>query len=210
MASDDYRWVAPWYDLVIGPFIRSLRAKGFNQFRAAEGLRVLEVGCGTGAQLAHYRAHGCRITGLDRSAAMLRTARARLGARPPLCRGDAARLPFADGAFDLVLATLVLHEMTPAARPAVLADMTRVLHPAGRLGIIDYHPAARRSFKGAVARNVIRGVERAAGGDHYANYRDFLANGGLPALATRQGLRVEGRKRVAGGNIALYRLLRAT
>lgn len=210
MARDDYRRIAPWYDLVVDPLLQSLRRTGFNLFQAAQDLRVLEIGCGTGSQMAFYRERGIRITGIDRSCAMLQVARARLGPRALLCRGDGARLPCPDGAFDLVLAVMVLHEITSATRRAVLADMARVLHPAGRLGIIDYHPLPARTFKGFLARRLIQGVERAAGHRHHTNYRNFLREGGLPALADRQGLHIEGCRRVGGGNIGIYRLRRAT
>lgn len=206
---DDYGRIAPWYDLLLDRFNRALRVIGFNLFHPPEGAAILEVGCGTGKQLAFYRAHGCRVTGIDLSTAMLQVARPRLDGRGLLCRGDATRLPFPDDAFDLVLATLALHEMDPAERLAVMEDMTRVLNPEGRIGVIDYHPTARRTIKGLWARSFIRGVERVAGRRHYSNYRDFIANGGIPTLAGRRGLVVERQKRVSAGNIGIYRLRRA-
>ena len=206
--SDDYHHMAPWYDLFLDPFIRALRPAGFKLFEPDPGAEVLEIGCGTGAQLAFYRARGIRATGIDRSPAMLRVAQARVGARTLLCRGDAACLPFPDGAFALVLATLVLHEMDPGLRPSVMGDMVRVLAPEGRIGIVDYHPQPRHSLKGILARSLIRGIERAAGRRHFANYRHFIGSGGIPELAARKGLQIEHCKRVSGGNIGVYRLHR--
>jgi len=206
--TDDYRRIAPWYDLLIDPFNRTLRPIGFAVFKPGRNAQVLEVGCGTGTQLAFYRDRGCRITGIDLSAGMLQAASGRLAGGTLVCRGNAARLPFPDQTFDLVLASLVLHEMDPALRPAVVEDMLRVAVPDGRLGIIDYHPQPRRSLKGAVASGVIRVIERAAGRRHYANYRHFRRAGGIPGLAARHGLQIERFKRVSGGNIGVYRLRR--
>jgi ubiquinone/menaquinone biosynthesis C-methylase UbiE len=206
--SDDYRRIAPWYDVLLGPFIRSLRPTGFRLFRPGRHTNVLEVGCGTGMQLALFRAQGCRVTGIDLSTAMLRVARARLDRGTLVCRGDAARLPYPAETFDLVMATLVLHEMDPAVRSAVVEDMLRVIGHHGRLGIIDYHPQPRPSLKGAVASGIIRGIERAAGRRHYTNFRHFRAAGGIPGLAARHGLHIEGCQRVSGGNIGIYRLRR--
>ena len=124
-------------------------------------------------------------------------------------RGDGARLPYPDGAFDLVLATLVLHEIDPAARLAVLEDMVRVLHREGRIGIIDYHPLPRPTVKGWGTRVLMRGIERSAGRRHYANYHKFLTTGGVFPPARQLGLIVEDLKRVSGGNIGIYRLRRA-
>jgi demethylmenaquinone methyltransferase/2-methoxy-6-polyprenyl-1,4-benzoquinol methylase len=205
---DDYRRIAPWYDRLIDPFNRASRPIGFKIFQANRKARILEIGCGTGTQLAFYRSRGCRITGVDLSAAMLQAARGRLDGDTLVCRGDAALLPYPDAAFDLVLASLVLHEMNPAVRSAVVADMLRVAAPQGRLGIIDYHPQPRRSLKGAVASGVIRMIERAAGRRHYAGYRHFRSTGGIPGLAARHSLQVERCKRISGGNIGVYRLRR--
>jgi demethylmenaquinone methyltransferase/2-methoxy-6-polyprenyl-1,4-benzoquinol methylase len=206
--KDDYRRIAPCYDLFIDPFNRSLRPIGFTLFQPDRQTRILEIGCGTGTQLAFYRSRGHRTTGIDLSAAMLQAARGRLDGDTLVCRGDATRLPYPDAAFDLVLATLVLHEMDPAVRSAVMEDMLRVAAPQCRFGIIDYHPQPRHSLKGVIARTIIRGIERAAGCRHYANYRHFIGAGGVPELADRYGMQIERYKRVSGGNIGIYRLHR--
>ena len=206
--TDAYRRIAPWYDRLLDPFIRSWRARGLDLFNPGKGAAVLEVGCGTGAQLAYYRAHGCRATGIDMSSAMLGVAHARLGDRLKVCRGDGARLPYPDGSFDLVLASLVLHEIDPGTRPAVLEDMARVVRPEGLIGIIDYHPLPKRTVKGWGARLLMRGIERSAGRRHYANYRHFLTTGGIFPPVKRLGLIVEDLKRASGGNIGIYRLRR--
>jgi len=68
--------------------------------------RVLDLGCGRGEmllELAKARPD-LRLTGLDLSKEMLAEAARLLGGRVPLSRGDALRLPFADGVFDAVLA----------------------------------------------------------------------------------------------------------
>jgi ubiquinone/menaquinone biosynthesis C-methylase UbiE len=206
--TDAYRRIAPWYDRLLDPFIRSWRVRGLDLFNPGKGAAVLEVGCGTGAQLAYYRAHGHRATGIDMSSAMLGVARARLGGRAIVCLGDGARLPYPDGSFDLVLASLVLHEMEPGTRSAVLEDMVRVLRPEGCIGIIDYHPLPKRTVKGLGTRLLMRGIEWSAGRRHYANYRHFLTNGGIFPPVKRLGLIVEDLKRASGGNIGIYRLRR--
>lgn len=206
--TDAYRRIAPWYDRLLDPFIRSWRARGLDLFNPGEDAAVLEVGCGTGAQLAYYRARGCRATGIDMSSAMLGVARARSGDGAIVCQGDGARLPYPDGSFDLVLASLVLHEIDPDKRPAVLEDMARVVRPEGFIGIIDYHPLPKRTVKGWGTRLLMRGIERSAGRRHYANYRHFLTTGGIFPPAKCLGLIVEDFKRASGGNIGIYRLRR--
>lgn len=94
------------------------------------GARVLDAGCGSGPLAAALQGRGARVTGLDASAAMVELARRRLGADADLHVADLREpLPFDDGTFDLVVASLVLHYLEDWAGP--LAQMRRVLRPGG-------------------------------------------------------------------------------
>ncbi len=102
---------------------------------AARGRRrVLEVGCGTGRLLAQVSAP-TRV-GVDISAAMLAIARRRGLA---VVRGDAHQLPFADAAFDVVLAGKGAFRYLDKVR--AFAECSRVLRRGGLLGL--HHYAAR-------------------------------------------------------------------
>src|ERR1700677_5359455 len=73
------------------------------------GRRILDAGCGSGPLFAALRDRGAIVTGFDSSTKMLALARGRLGAGAALHPGDLGRpLPFPDGAFDDVVASLVL------------------------------------------------------------------------------------------------------
>ena len=104
------------------------------------GRRILDVGCGAGPLLASLRERGAIVTGVDPSAKMLELARQRLGAGAALHQaglgGDP--LPFPDGAFDDVVACLVLHYLEDWTAP--LAELRRVLAPGGRLIVVVDHP----------------------------------------------------------------------
>ncbi len=186
------------------PMNAPLRAIGVRMFPPSAGMRVLDVGCGTGAQLQHYATAGCRIAGLDLSPAMLTRARARLGGAAELCLGDAVRIPFGDAAFDLVTATLLLHEVPAGSRETAVQEMTRVLGAGGRLLVTDFHPGPWRFPKGWVYRGVSLVAETMA--RHRDRSQEFLANGGVPGLAERLGLTVHRTRVVAGGNMGLYLL----
>lgn len=201
---DPYRRVARWYDRVFGGLNVGLRGIALKMFPAREGMDVLDVGCGTGLQLAAYQAAGCQCSGIDTSPAMLAMARRRLGEQAALHLGDAARMPYSDGAFDLILATTALHEMLPQVRAAVLGEMTRVLRASGRVLLTDYEPGTARPGRGWLTKAVIAISELAAGRSHRRNYHDFMAHGGLPALLAAQGLTVDQRRVVSGGAIGLY------
>ena len=114
------------------------------------GIRVLEVGCGTGNHLLPLAAAGARATGVDASDAMLRVAHHKAkAAELELCleHARAESLPFADGAFDFVCSFNALEFVDD--RAAAVAEMVRVLRPGGRLAIAVLN---RRSVWGATQR----------------------------------------------------------
>jgi SAM-dependent methyltransferase len=103
------------------------------------GRRILDAGCGSGPLFAALRDRGAIVTGIDKSTGMLELARRRLGADADLRVADlAGPLPFPDGAFDDVIASLVLHYLQDWTAP--LAELRRVLRPGGRLIASVDHP----------------------------------------------------------------------
>ncbi|MFC8921836.1 class I SAM-dependent methyltransferase [Cellulosimicrobium sp. NPDC057127] len=103
------------------------------------GRRILDAGCGSGPLTAALRDRGAVMTGFDGSPAMVELARRRLGEDVPLHVADLAQpLPFADGAFDDVVASLVLHYLEDWTAP--LRELRRVLAPGGRLIMSVNHP----------------------------------------------------------------------
>lgn len=165
-------------------------------------MRVLDVGCGTAGHLAAYAEAGAVVLGVDRSRAMLRRAATRLEGR--VLEGDASRLPLATGSVDLVIVSMVLHELPPAGRQDLLGEALRVAGPTGRLLVIDYLPEPSNGLRSRLAGRLAASIERAAGGDHHRNYRSFMATGGLPALADGLGLVVEDRAVAAAGIIGAF------
>ena len=103
------------------------------------GRQILDAGCGSGPLSAALRDRGAVVTGIDASAGMLALARRRLGDEVALHMVDLRdRLPFADGAFDDVVASLVLHYLEDWG--PTLAEFRRVLRPGGRLIASVDHP----------------------------------------------------------------------
>jgi SAM-dependent methyltransferase len=97
------------------------------------GERILEIGCGEGANLHHLRGRGAIRFGVDFSRA--KTAFARQATAAHTVTADASRLPFADASFDAVLIRDVLHHV--ADPQAVLDEARRVLRPTGRLTLLE-------------------------------------------------------------------------
>jgi SAM-dependent methyltransferase len=110
------------------------------------GRRILDAGCGAGPLFEALRDRGAIVTGFDTSPGMLAVARRRLGPDADLQVADLAKpLPFADGAFDDVVASLVLHYLEDWGPP--LAELRRVLKPGGRLIVAIDHPFAIQALE---------------------------------------------------------------
>jgi SAM-dependent methyltransferase len=137
------------------------------------GSRVLEAGCGVGAQTVPLLrgSPGVRLTCLDLSAASLDAAAARVRAAglpaPDFVRGDLGALPFPDGSFDHAFVCFVLEHLRAPA--AALAELARVLRPGGGVTVIEgdhgstlLHPDDPDA-RAAVACLVA--LQRRAGGD---------------------------------------------
>lgn len=100
------------------------------------GATVLEVGCGTGGNLAWFAARHplARFLGLDFDAGAAAFSRAKSEAAPRgfgVLRGDGLRLPLADGAVAGALALDIVEHFEDDA--AVLAELFRVLEPGASL-----------------------------------------------------------------------------
>jgi len=138
-APVDYDQIAPTYDERYRSGAALTGVTAALKLVAEEGgaQSVLEVGCGTGRWILELSKVAPRVVGLDRSAGMLRRARAERG-REAVARGDAAALPFARGAFDLVVCVNALHHF-PAPQ-AFLAEARRVLRGGGEVAFVGLDP----------------------------------------------------------------------
>ena len=207
MSEDAYRRIASIYDVLVEPVLQSARLLAVQMWPPHPYQSVLDIGCGTGSQLELYRRIGCKVAGMDPSPAMVARARRKLGQEARIDLGDASRLPHARDSFDLILMSMVLHEIREETRSAVMAEAKRVLRADGCILVIEYHPGPLRFPRGLLARPLIRAVERLAGRQHYLNYREFLAAGGIPGLSLRQRLAVRAKVIIKGGNFGLFRLV---
>jgi ubiquinone/menaquinone biosynthesis C-methylase UbiE len=206
MTADAYHSIAKIYDVVFEPVLKSSRATAMKMWPPQKGELVLDIGCGTGAQLDLYRRAGCEVVGIDPSPAMVTRARRKLGSEARVDLGDASHMPYAAASFDLILMSLVLHELADTVRSAVIAEAKRVLKTYGRMLIFDYHPGPLRFPRGWLAKPLILIAERMAGYEHFRNYREFLADGGIPRLAAQHQLVIEASRIIKGGNFALFLL----
>jgi SAM-dependent methyltransferase len=117
------------------PFMRE--AVGFDRY---PGRRLLEIGCGLGTDLLQFARGGAVVTGVDLTEQSVELTRHRFetyGVPGAFQVADAEKLPFADGAFDVVYSFGVLHH-TPDT-PRAVREVGRVLAPGGEIVIMLYH-----------------------------------------------------------------------
>ncbi|MCB9506968.1 MAG: class I SAM-dependent methyltransferase [Myxococcales bacterium] len=157
---------------IYDPFMRETERECLGAWRheLLQGIsgNVLEVGAGTGANLAYYPTSVTRLTLAEPDAAM----RARLvdavrsGPRPDAHVIDAslAGLPFGDGELDVVVATLVLCSVADPA--AALAEIRRVLAPDGAFVFLEHVIAEGHPTRALTQRALDPVWHHVAGGCH--------------------------------------------
>jgi ubiquinone/menaquinone biosynthesis C-methylase UbiE len=124
------------YDSLIAPF-DFLGVRRWREWatRAATG-RTLEIGVGTGLNLAHYRAAEW-IAAIDPDGvALARAVQRRNGNNVSLYQARAEELPFADATFDTVVGTLTFCSVT--APEAAAREVWRVLKPGGTFRLVEH------------------------------------------------------------------------
>jgi len=168
-----------------------------------EGSSVVDIGCGTGAQLFALSKKIKRGLGVDSSPAQINQAlrqKAKLGTdHIEFSSSDATRLnSIEDGEFDFAMSSMVIHEMPEEIRLPVLKEMRRI---ARQLIVVDWDvPQSTLSRK--IGTHII---ERFAGREHYRGFCSFNKSGGMPALFETLGLTVIDEQVTAQRTIRLWR-----
>jgi SAM-dependent methyltransferase len=112
----------------------------FEQLLPAPGRLTLDLGCGEGRIGRLLQPAGHRLVGLDTSPTLAVLAR-ESGGYDRVLEADAGAIPIDDGAVDLVVAFMSLHDMDDPA--AAITECARVLEPGGLLCAAIVHPLNR-------------------------------------------------------------------
>lgn len=195
------------YETFIDPLFRDLRKHipEFSGMRAGD--RVIDVCCGTGAQVIEYGRFGIIATGIDNSQDMLKIATRnkmrQKAVNVSFQLADATSLPFPDGFFDYATVSFGLHDKEKHVRYKVVSEMKRVVRQEGYLILIDFHVPLPDNAWAIFAQ----AVEFLAGGSHYQGFKDYLANGGLENILKNHGLQEERREYLTGGLIEAIKVM---
>ncbi|MHC1728845.1 MAG: class I SAM-dependent methyltransferase [Syntrophobacteraceae bacterium] len=199
--GDLYRWIAPIYDPLVGPFLRPVRIGVRRIARELGCRRILDIACGTGEQVQMLAEGDFTAAGVDLSSAMIVRAHARADQRASFLLGDAENLPFAPGSFDCVHISLALHEMDYSSAAKVVENALDVLSADGKLILVDY--LNMQDLSSGLSLALLHVVERFAGRRHYRNFKHFVNLGGLLSFIAQFPLRIVSARNYFGGAMGL-------
>lgn len=187
MQENKNHWYDGWfYDKFIAPNQDRL----FGQIKnlIEPNSEIIDVGCRTG-RFPFFIADKCKsVKGIDLSKRNINTAKLKLSKNPRnniSLEHKSLKDIIKEGKkhFDYAVSTYVIHEIDEGERIILLKEMTDI---ADKIIIGDYLYPAKSGFW-----NILNeAVEFAAGRNHYRNYKNFMANGGINNLASTAGLKI--------------------
>jgi SAM-dependent methyltransferase len=124
------------------------------------GARILDAGCGEGRFVRMLADRGADVAGIDATTEMVRTAVSR--GRQPFALADAARIPFRDATFDIVVSYVMLVDVVDWR--SAIAEMARVLRPGGSVVVanVGFVSASYGWERDAEGRRLYHKVDRYA------------------------------------------------
>lgn len=187
MTENKTHWYDGWfYDTFIAPN----QDKLFRQIKnlIEPKTSIIDVGCGTGRLAFSLSNKSKSVLGIDLSKRNIDRARLSLFRRPDVKISFQHRslrdLIKVDHAyFDYAILTYVIHEVDEKERVNLLNEMAQV---ADKIIIGDYLVPKPEGFAGRLTEF----IEYIAGAEHYRNYKNYLANGGIYHLAEKAGLNI--------------------
>ncbi|MCF8056589.1 MAG: class I SAM-dependent methyltransferase [Desulfocapsa sp.] len=183
--KDEYQHTATIYDFLFSRALREIRLNIRAVLAHCHAQNVIDLCCGTGEQLRMLACDDILLTGVDLSQAMLAKARQASPDVIHYLEADAGRLPLPDSGHDGVIISFGLHEKTAPQHEAIFSEACRLLAPDGNIIIADYCTPPAEFVSLLIGRGLIPVIERTAGLNHYHNYRDWMAGGGIDGFLER-------------------------
>lgn len=158
---------------------------------------VIDIACGTGAQVFCLAGKAKRVVGVDLSESMVKYAQKQSIKRKienvEFMIGDATKLEgLADNEFDVAVMSLALHQFTPEVYVSILNEMKRI---AKRIVFVDYAVPLPSNYAGLASKT----IEFMAGREHNRCFREYYKAGGLETILTHNGIIINRLKRFGSG-----------
>jgi demethylmenaquinone methyltransferase / 2-methoxy-6-polyprenyl-1,4-benzoquinol methylase len=174
--------------------------------------RVLDLAAGTGVSTVELARGGAKAVACDFSLGMLRAGRGSKKRRGvPFVAGDATQLPFADAAFDAVVISFGLRNVSDV--PRALREMARVVRPGGRLVICEFSRPTFAPFRVLYLNYLMRALPWVArrvssNADAYVylaeSIRSWPAQDALAGTVAAAGWTHVRYRNLTGGIVALH------
>lgn len=191
------------YDPILGGALLPLRKVIASALSKNKHANILDLCCGTAAQLRFLEKDGyINLHGLDLDPAAIAYAK-KCSHTIELHKEDASNTPFDDQSFDAIIISLALHDKNQTLRNAILNEIARLLKPNAYALIADFSFDDKSTKWG---RFLISAVEFFAGGEHYANFKEYTARGEIPKLIPNNIFTIKELGRAVNNSIAVWKL----
>ena len=176
-----------FYSTVIDPVLAPLRKRVSCEINRGE--KIIDIACGTGAQVIDLYGIALIAVGVDLSESMINHAQNSVKKRnipnAEFLVCNATNLSrFGAKSFDVAIMSLALHQFDHQLHLTILSEMKRV---AKRIIIADYAVPLPKNYAGIGSRV----AEFLAGKEHNHNFRQYYKLGGLNKILPENGLKIE-------------------
>jgi SAM-dependent methyltransferase len=187
MTEDKYHWYDGWlYDKIIAPNQDKLFGQIKNLIEPQS--TIIDVGCGTGRLEFTLADKSKSVLGIDLSKKNIDRANLSLLQHPDVKisfqhKNLSDIISHGKVHFDFAILTFVIHEINAEERVNLLRDIAQV---SDKIIVGDYLAPMQKGFRGIMSEL----IEFIAGKEHYINYKNYMAGGGIYHLADKAGLKV--------------------
>ncbi|WP_340113480.1 class I SAM-dependent methyltransferase [Maribellus mangrovi] len=187
------------YSTIIDPLLASFRKRLALEIQPGE--HVIDIACGTGAQLFDLAQKAATVTGIDLSESMVkfaaRNAEKRNISNASFQVADATDLSgFYGQKFDVAILSMALHQFSPELQEPILSEIKKITE---RIVILDYAVPLPKNYVGVSSKV----AEFMAGIEHNRNFKSYSTAGGLNTILPQNGFTIQKSKLIGKGAFQL-------